>query len=251
MEHDSHGFLVEAVRLDATRAREKVFEKQVLPRQRALWDEVAQAADVGAALATLRKGRKLKAMVRGGIPTELRPRVWLYLAGATAKRSTMDDGYYARLLETVDRREADARREAEEQAQHKKAAPSELIEQVEQINKDLGRTFPSHAYISTPEGQAQLRRLLRAYCVGRNPRTGYCQGMNFLAGMLLCVMEHREEDAFWMFVMMIERLLPADYYTDGLTGVRVDSNILLDLLHERLPALHAHCGLSVFYQCCL
>jgi hypothetical protein len=65
------------------------------------------------------------------------------------------------------------------------------------------------------------------------------QGMNFLSAMLLVVMPS-ELDAFWMFVVMVERLLPADYFTDGLTGVRVDSNILVDLMGQRLPTLHAH-----------
>ena len=91
--------------------------------------------------------------------------------------------------------------------------------------------------------------------------------MNFLGAMLLCVMAcdvsnglassggayargggqggaplgpPEEEEAFWMLVVMVERLLPADYFTDGLTGVRVDSEILIDLMRERLPTLHAH-----------
>ena len=43
-----------------------------------------------------------------------------------------------------------------------------------------------------------------------------------------------------MMVVLVERLLPSDYFTDGLTGVRVDSEILVDLMKERLPSLHAH-----------
>ena len=121
---------------------------------------------------------------------------------------------------------------------------SELLAIVEQIDKDINRTFPGHAVIAAPDGQAALRRLLRAYCAGRNPHTGYCQGMNFVAAMLLLVMRS-EQDAFWMFVLTIERLLPADYYTDGLVGVRVDSSVLVDLMQQRLPSLHQHlasCG---------
>jgi hypothetical protein len=82
----------------------------------------------------------------------------------------MDDpGYYDRLLQSVDQQER------EQLASGQGRRDSELLEQVEQIDKDLGRTFPSHTKIATPEGQASLRRLLRAYCVGRNPHTGYCQ----------------------------------------------------------------------------
>ena len=76
---------------------------------------------------------------------------------------------------------------------------SELLGIVEQIDKDINRTFPGHAVIAAPDGQAALRRMLRAYCAGRNPHTGYCQGMNFVAAMLLLVMRS-EQDAFWMFV---------------------------------------------------
>ena len=41
-----------------------------------------------------------------------------------------------------------------------------------------------------------------------------------------------EEDAFWMLVVMVERLLPNDSFSDGLTGVRVDSEILIDLMRD-------------------
>ena len=30
-----------------------------------------------------------------------------------------------------------------------------------------------------------------------------------------------------MFLLTMERLLPADYYTGGLTGVRIDSRVLI------------------------
>ena len=55
-----------------------------------------------------KKGRdKLKTMVRGGVPPELRPRVWHFLAGASTKRSSqLDVHYYQRLLESVDAAEA-------------------------------------------------------------------------------------------------------------------------------------------------
>jgi hypothetical protein len=48
-----------------------------------------------------------------------------------------------------------------------------------------------------PGGQAALRRVLRAYSY-YDPEVGYCQGMNFIAGMFLTLMP--EEEAFWMLV---------------------------------------------------
>jgi hypothetical protein len=49
----------------------------------------------------------------------------------------------------------------------------------------------------TPGGQAALRRVLRAYSY-HDPDVGYCQGMNFIAGMFLTLMS--EEEAFWLLV---------------------------------------------------
>ena len=48
-----------------------------------------------------------------------------------------------------------------------------------------------------PDGQAALRRVLRAYSY-YDREVGYCQGMNFIAGMFLTLMS--EEEAFWMLV---------------------------------------------------
>lgn len=50
---------------------------------------------------------------------------------------------------------------------------------------------------TAPGGQAALRRVLRAYSY-YDPEVGYCQGMNFIAGMFLTLMS--EEEAFWLLV---------------------------------------------------
>lgn len=49
--------------------------------------------------------------------------------------------------------------------------------------------------------------------------------MNFVAATLLVVMRS-EEDCFWLLMLTLERLLSPDYYTDGLVGVRIDSQVL-------------------------
>ncbi|KAL1139491.1 hypothetical protein AAG570_006475 [Ranatra chinensis] len=51
---------------------------------------------------------------------------------------------------------------------------------------DLGRTFPSHSYYSSPLGPGQLAlfNLLKAYSLV-DPEVGYCQGLSFIAGILL------------------------------------------------------------------
>lgn len=60
--------------------------------------------------------------------------------------------------------------------------------------------------------------MLNTY-VKRNPTVGYCQGMNFIAGRLIQYMS--EEEAFWTLSMIIETLLPPDYYSN-MVGVLID-----------------------------
>eukprot|EP00534_Pseudo-nitzschia_fraudulenta_P005323 CAMPEP_0201179916 /NCGR_PEP_ID=MMETSP0851-20130426/114539_1 /ASSEMBLY_ACC=CAM_ASM_000631 /TAXON_ID=183588 /ORGANISM="Pseudo-nitzschia fraudulenta, Strain WWA7" /LENGTH=768 /DNA_ID=CAMNT_0047463989 /DNA_START=82 /DNA_END=2388 /DNA_ORIENTATION=+ len=53
---------------------------------------------------------------------------------------------------------------------------------------------------TTQSGQAALRRVLRAYSYC-DQEVGYCQGMNFIAGMFLTIMT--EEEAFWLLVSVM------------------------------------------------
>ncbi|KPA83013.1 putative rab6 GTP-binding protein [Leptomonas pyrrhocoris] len=61
---------------------------------------------------------------------------------------------------------------------------------LEAIDRDVGRTFPHHVLfhgaLSRSAGQRQLRRLLGAYAA-RDPEVGYCQGMAFVAAVVLMV----------------------------------------------------------------
>ena len=51
--------------------------------------------------------------------------------------------------------------------------------------------------LTSPNGQAALRRVLRAYSY-YDREISYCQGMNFIAGMFLTVVS--EEESFWLLV---------------------------------------------------
>ena len=62
--------------------------------------------------------------------------------------------------------------------------------------------------------------------------------MNFLAALLLLNMD--EERAFWTLAVIVEDLLPQDYYTSHMVGSRTDQRVLLSCLKWKLPALHRH-----------
>ncbi|RWW24496.1 hypothetical protein BHE74_00021388 [Ensete ventricosum] len=103
--------------------------------------------------------------------------------------------------------------------------------------QDLPRTFPSHPWLDSPEGQASLRRVLVGYSF-RDSDVGYCQlllqGLNYVAALLLLVMK-TEEDAFWMLAVLLENVLVNDCYTDNLSGCHVEQRVFKDLLAKKCP----------------
>lgn len=69
------------------------------------------------------------------------------------------------------------------------------------IGRDLNRTFPHHPLFKEGKGgQEMLGRVLRAYSVV-DKEIGYCQGMNFITGLLL--MHMSEEESFWTLRAMM------------------------------------------------
>lgn len=56
---------------------------------------------------------------------------------------------------------------------------------------------PPNQVLEAKGGQGSLRRVLKAYSL-YDREIGYCQGMNFIAGMFLTLMP--EEEAFWLLV---------------------------------------------------
>ncbi|KAK1431112.1 hypothetical protein QVD17_14350 [Tagetes erecta] len=159
----------------------------------------------------------LKKLIRKGIPPALRPKVWFCLSGAAKKKSTVPDSYYNDLTIAV----------------QDKVTPA-----TKQIDHDLPRTFPGHPWLDTPEGHAAVRRVLVGYSF-RDSDVGYCQGLNYVAALLLLVMK-TEEEAFWMLAVLLENVLVNDCYTDNLSGCHVDQRVFKDFLAKKCPRLSAH-----------
>jgi Ca2+-binding EF-hand superfamily protein len=116
---------------------------------------------------------------------------------------------------------------------------------IDQIDRDVYRTFSLHHCFSFKEGRDMLARVLRTLAVYL-PHIGYCQGMNSLVAYLIMVTT--EEKAFRLSVMLLQYLLGSAYHVSGLTGVQVDQLIVEDCLAELLPqlAVHfAHYGVSI------
>ena len=124
-----------------------------------------------------------------------------------------------------------------------------------QIEKDVPRTAAHHPLIANAHALGALRNVLRAHA-HRNPRCRYCQGLNFVAAVLLLVLD-AEADAFWALCRLSEDRLCG--YWDmagaadapapaagggppaalGLVAATDDADILSELARVQLPTVHA------------
>lgn len=177
------------------------------------------------------KSDKVKKMIRKGIPPEWRGNAWFFYAGGHEKLN-QNTGLYDELVA------------ATKGIQNK---------DTEVIERDLNRTFPDNVHFNPsvlldedattqPETPAilALRRVLVAIA-HYQPHIGYCQSLNFLAGLLLLFMN--EERAFWMLVIMIERIIPK-VHAANLEGVHTDQGVLMMCIREYIPKLWAIIGKS-------
>ena len=83
----------------------------------------------------------------------------------------------------------------------------------------------------------KLKNILLAFSK-RNISIGYVQGFNFLAGRILKIIQD-EESAFWVFVQVIEHILPINYFSE-MSGLMVDIDITINLLDQYFPNLIQH-----------
>lgn len=152
-------------------------------------------------------------LVRNGIPSDLRRKLWQILTKST-DLIAKNPGVYSIFAQTK--------------------SPSE-----DKIRLDLNRTFPKNPfYHRRATGQNSLYNVLKAYSLF-NKEVGYCQGMNFIVGTLLFYLE--EEEAFWVLVqMMKEPYNLAEIFKPGLPKLGFYLRSFERLLEEYLPRLSAH-----------
>ena len=104
-----------------------------------------------------------------------------------------------------------------------------------QINLDLERTFPQDPFFQDKNNLNKLRNILLAF-TRRESTIGYCQGFNFIVGKILKICEN-EEETFWIFIGLIEKILPINYYND-LSGLMTDSSIALLLIKQNFKEMY-------------
>ncbi|KAK9451805.1 rab-GTPase-TBC domain-containing protein [Limtongia smithiae] len=230
--------------------------EKYLRRRRRKWDIALQEEGIslssdGVPTSFPAKSTKIKRYVRKGIPAEWRGAAWFHYSHGDDYLNA-NPGLYEKLWQ---------------QGMTTPPPDTELIE------RDLHRTFPDNIYFrhtgpqsspsvqqdlpetpgtpgsrssikstsssrrssvtpETPKVQA-LRRVLLAFSL-YVPKTGYCQSLNFVAGLFLLFMD--EEKAFWMLVVFTQKYLPG-VHEISLEGANVDQGVLMMCIKESLPAV--------------
>lgn len=131
---------------------------------------------------------EMRDLVRKGVPVDLRGYIWFQVSGAYVKCS----------------KAAALRKEGElSYYQHKLQDLSAGLEQTQSqrdILKDIGRTWTSNVVHMDDAFRSRLQNVLMCYSI-RNPQIGYCQSMNFIAGLFLLFLD--EESAFWLLATLV------------------------------------------------
>nr|XP_030736888.1 TBC1 domain family member 1 isoform X8 [Globicephala melas] len=104
---------------------------------------------------------------------------------------------------------------------------------------DLGRTFPTHPYFSAQlgAGQLSLYNILKAYSL-LDQEVGYCQGLSFVAGILLLHMG--EEEAFNMLKFLMFDMGLRKQYRPDMIILQIQMYQLSRLLHDYHRDLYNH-----------
>ncbi|CAG0892888.1 unnamed protein product [Darwinula stevensoni] len=208
---DGYGFLKEPDFDDKEHADYVKRYLPILVNRRKKWDALLQKQQL-----PLSKNDLTKRYIRKGIPQVYRRLVWMDVSGAQRLKESHRGRYKALLASSLSK------------------------EVVHAIKVDLSRTFTHNVYFgSSPDGlRLPLFNVLGAFA-SAHPDVGYCQGLNYVAGLLLLV-TRCEEDTFWLLEALRENILPSRYYAADLFGVLVDMEVLGYLIGNKVPRVHAH-----------
>jgi len=124
-------------------------------------------------------------------------------------------------------------------------------EMVNEIQRDVVRTMPSHPLFSTASGlvgEENRKKLFRVLLGVSNAQSevGYCQGMNFVAATLLINLEMNEVNSFWMFLSLIRHYHFRDLYSPAVPLLPLRMYHFSRLIRHHIPNLWHHLNANTF-----
>lgn len=181
---------------------------------------------------------KTQRFIRKGIPPAWRGAVWFFYAGGDSLLDKNRD-VYSNLLTRANTGElSENDRELIERDLHR-TFPDNIHFKPDPINPQSlfhDQSDPSSPFHTEPPIVSSLRHILHAFAL-YSPKIGYCQSLNFLAGLLLLFLP--EEKAFWMLHIITTDYLPGTHAI-SLEGANVDLWVLMTALKEsNMPAVWA------------
>lgn len=178
----------------------------VLARRQMRWDTyLAKDPEI------IEMNRTLKRFIRKGVPLRYRKLVWFKTSGAWAAQRA-EPNLYADLLRM-----------------------NHDTEIAEAIKIDLPRTFPNNIFFGSI--QSQLYNILIGYS-NYDRRVGYCQGLNYIAGLLLLVCKD-EEVTFWLLKHFLQEVTK-DYHIKSMSGLIKDIGVMVQLIRINVPEVYEH-----------
>jgi len=164
--------------------------------------------------------KKIKKYIRKGIPNSLRGKIWSSLTNPQCLPATKN--------------------------------LTDLINQDSEydgiISKDIYRTNPKHSFFSEDKGSGQesLRNVLKGLAV-TYPDMGYCQGLNFIAGLL--VMYCNDQEVYNIMSNMVQDYGLKEYYINPV-NLRKPLFVLEELIKIFFPKVSKHLvetGTDLYY----
>merc|ERR1719161_305709 len=105
------------------------------------------------------------------------------------------------------------------------------------IRADACNTFPAEQHFGANH-QECLVRVLNAYA-NHNQNVGYCQGLNFIAGLLLLVSKD-EKGAFGVLVSLMSHIGLSGFYAENQQLLHAYTSTWEKGLAQKMPELSAH-----------
>lgn len=152
-----------------------------------------------------RKNKRVRKLVLDGVPSSVRGKAWGLITDAKARRM---EGLFTQLV---------------------KKAPLHFIPLVE---RDVERCFGDVQHLRDPKGP--LASLILAY-TAMVPDIRYRTGLTLIAGHLL--LQAPDEDAFWMFVAIMDSHLRGYYQINSHGQIEIDSNLFKSIVQAADPEL--------------
>lgn len=144
-----------------------------------------------------------------GVPLSFRKDVWLMVSGAH-RAMDHNSSFYSDILKSQYQKEI-----------------------VEVIKIDIPRTFPENIYFEVHVNE--FFNVLVAFS-HQNSAIGYCQGLNYIAGLILIVTKD-EHATFWLLKHLVENVAD-QYHTKDMFGLQRDIHVITEMIKIREPLIN-------------